>query len=196
MNIIVIDPPDGYPVTLAELYSLLRLDPAGSPLEHPDDDMLTDMLGTATEKVEAATNRALLPQTIMLVLSEFDPDGVELKRPPLIDVVSVAYIATDGTEVTLDAEAYTVSDKALVPKLKPASAWPSTAVRDDAVRITYMVGHEPTVTSDPASGIPKSLKAAVKFEVQLQYDELSPEKRTQLEQTVARLIGHKRVVTF
>lgn len=95
----------------------------------------------------------------------------------------------------MDPALYTVSAQALVPLLK-SSAWPSTLGRSDAAWIEYRVGYPETVTGDPASGVPAGLKAAVKFEVQLQYDDLTPEKRQKIEDTIARLLGQYRIHTF
>lgn len=201
MNIVLVEAPEVTPVSLEEIYSFLRLDPDGSPPSHPDDAMLTDMLKSATEKVEALTRRALVQQTIRMVLPSFGPvdahSGIELFRPPFIEFVSVSYLDSAGDEQTLDPDSYTVSADAIVPKLYPTSAWPSSlSNRDDAVRIEYVVGYAPVDSSDLTGNIPASLKAAVKFEVQLQYDELTPEKRAQIEATVLRLVGQYRVYSF
>lgn len=196
MNIILVEAPAVTPVSLEEIYTFLRLDPEGSPPEHPDDAMLRDMIQAATEKVQAATNRALVQQTIRLVLPAFTSGGIELKRPPFLEMVSVKYLDGVGAEQTLDPDSYTVADQAYVPKLYPVTPWPATLAREDAVRIEYIVGYEPVDTSDLTGNIPAGLKAAVKFEVQLQYDELTPEKRQQLEDSVARQVAHHRVHTF
>lgn len=206
MNIILVEPPDVTPVSLEDIYLFLRLEPEGSPPEHPDDSMLETMIQAATEKVQAATNRALVQQTIRLVLPSFATEkdqygktvaGIELKRPPFREMVSVKYLDAAGDEQTMAEDAYYVSDQALVPKLYAVGGWPATlSGRNDAVRIEYVVGYEPVDSSDLTGNIPAGLLAAVKFEVQLQYDELTPEKRKQLEDSVARLIGHHRIHSF
>lgn len=196
MNIIVLDPPAALPVSLEEIYTFLRLDPAGSPPEHPDDAMLLEMIQSATEKVEAATNRALVQRTIRLVLSEFDSKGIELKRQPFREMVAVSYLNAAAETVELDASAYYVSAYSVAPRVYPSASWPTPHAREDAVMVDYVVGYEPVDSSDLTGNIPASLKAAVKFEVQLQYDELSPEKRKQIEDTIARLIGQYRVYSF
>lgn len=206
MNIILVEPPAVTPVSLEEIRQFLRLDAVGSPPEHPDDAMLLEMLQAATEKVQAATNRALVQQTIRLVLPSFDAgvdqrgrtiSGIELKRPPFVEMVSVSYLDAAGAEQTLDASAYTVAQNSVVPRLYPVGSFPSVATnRPDAVAIEYVVGHQPVDSSDLTGNIPAGLKAAVKFEVQMMYDELTPEKRKQLEDAVARQVGHHRVYSF
>lgn len=196
MNIVIVEAPAVTPVSLEEIYAFLRLTPEGSPPEHPDDAELTDFLKAAAAKVEAATNRALVQQTIRLVLPAFTSGGIELKRPPFLEMVSVKYLDAAGDEQTVDPADYYVSGQAFVPKLYPLVGWPSAIARDDAVRIEYVVGYEPVDSSDLTGNIPSGLKSAVKFEVQLQYDDLTPEKRQRIEDTIARLLGNYRVHTF
>lgn len=218
MNIIIVEKPPVTPVSLEQLYTYLRLEPEGSPPSHPDDDDLTMMLEAATEKVEAMTNRALVLQTIRLVLPSFDPEaywleqreypnvvastslGIELKRPPFRSMVSVKYLDLSRVEQTLDEDAYFVDEQALVPTLRPVSSWPSTYSCGDAVRIEYQVGYEPSDSPPTEDGyrenIPAALKAAIKYEVKMQYEELPPDKIERLEAAVARLTRQFTVHAF
>lgn len=206
MNLIVVTPPAVEPVTLEELYVFLRLDPDGSPVSHPDDEMLRSMLVAAREKVEAATRRALVQQRVRLVMDRFpsfrigggDPDFdfyrdgyIELLRPPLVEVHSVSYYDEQNQLQTLDPSQYYVNDQELVPQLVVANnvVWPNYYPRSDAVRVEYTVGYpaDGSPPSDFRANIPEGLRHAVKLEVQLQYDELSPEKRQDVIAAIARL---------
>lgn len=203
MNLLVVEPPSAEPITLQDLYTFLRLDPDDSPLSHPDDDMLTSFIQTAREKVEQATRRALVSQRIRLVQGEFpryrirggDPDFdfyrdgyIELLRPPFIELHSVTYYDEANELQTLDASGYFVDESELVPRLMPVDLWPMTYTRGDAVQVEYTVGYAPDGSPpDYTANIPAALKNALKFEVQLLYDELAPEKRRDIVDTIARL---------
>lgn len=211
MNIIVTSPPPCEPISLEELYTHLRLDPEGSPPEHPEDGMLSGFIATGREKIEQATRRALVEQRIRMVLPRFptfsvrfgsvyDEDAVErdasieLLRPPYQSIQSVRYYDTDNELQTLPTAQYFVADGALLPLLTVAEGynWPATYARADAVLIDYTVGYTPDGSPADDAGyranIPQALKDAIKFEVQLLYDELSPEKRKAIEDASKRLI--------
>lgn len=70
MNVSIIVPPPFEPVTLAEVYSHLRLDPQtdGSPPEttHPDDAMLAMQIQMAREYAEASQRRSFVQRTLRL----------------------------------------------------------------------------------------------------------------------------------
>lgn len=222
MNLIVLTEPPVEPVSLEELYSLLRLDPEGSPPEHPDDDMLRSQIVSARQRIEAATRRALVQQTVRLVLPRFPFSRVffgdsiagyasdedcfepreawfELPKPPLIAIEAIRYYDSANALQTLDASTYFHTDT-LVPQVhcSAGNAWPMTYPRDDAVRVDYVVGYTPNGSppDDYVANIPASLKNAVKLEVQLQYDELAPDKRSDIEKTIDRLIATFRIHKF
>jgi uncharacterized phiE125 gp8 family phage protein len=211
MNIIVTSPPPCEPISLEELYVFLRLDPEGSPPEHPEDAMLTTFIQTGREKVEQATRRALVEQRIRMVLpcfptfsvrfgSVYDEDAIErdasieLLRPPYQSIQSVRYYDQDNVLQTLATASYFVAEQAFVPLLTVAEGynWPVTYGRADAVLIDYTVGYAPDGSPADDAGyranIPAALKDAVKFEVQLLYDELPPDKRKAIEETIKRLV--------
>jgi len=208
MNLIVVTEPPVEPVTLEQIYDFLRLDPDGSPLSHPDDEMLLSMIKSAREKFEQTTRRALIQQRIRLTISAFPRytmhdhydsdfwfarDGyVELLRPPLRELHSVKYYDQFNALQTLDPATYFINDSELVPQLQLNIGyyWPLTFLRrSDAVQIEYTVGYAPegSPPSDYRANIPASLLQSVKFEVQLQYDELAPEKRQNIQDTISRL---------
>lgn len=219
MNIVVVTEPTVEPVTLADIYLFLRLDPTGSPDEHPDDTLLTSLIVAARQKVEQVTRRALVPQRLRLILPRFprsrvffggtgmDADDyeyreacVELKRPPLVEFHSVTYYDESNVQQTLDAARYFVSEQTLPPKLEVAEGydWPLTFARADAVQIEYTAGYDPigSPASDEASGVPDSLKTAIKLEVQLNYDPMTPEQKSAHREAIDRLLASYRVHTF
>jgi uncharacterized phiE125 gp8 family phage protein len=206
VNLIVVTEPPVEPVTLEDIYTFLRMDPEGSPPEHPDDVMLEQMIRSGREKVEQATRRALVQQRIRMVGNGFPrrcvrgPDEdfdfyhdapIELLRPPFAEIHSVSYYDTENEQQVLDASTYFVASDLLVAQLqmKDGFDWPDTYRRSDAIQIEYTVGYPPSGSppDDYRANVPASLKRAVCCEVQLQYDELSPEKRKDITETIARL---------
>jgi uncharacterized phiE125 gp8 family phage protein len=87
---------------------------------------------------------------------------IELPRPPLQAVVSVTYIAGDGTETVFEdtstspaTQAYHVTapagDYARPGTIEPASgySWPQARCESGAVRIRYTCGYGPTADDTP-----------------------------------------------
>jgi uncharacterized phiE125 gp8 family phage protein len=104
MNIITVTPPPFEPVTLAEVYAHLRLEPEGSPATHEDDAMLQRQIATARAYVEQATRRALVLQTLRLSApADSRPFGERLPAW-LIDLLREA-----GTTFGLSLNTYMVT---------------------------------------------------------------------------------------
>jgi uncharacterized phiE125 gp8 family phage protein len=205
MNLIVVTPPPVEPVTLEEVYAHLRLDAGGSPTGHPDDALLETLIQSAREECEAATRRAFVEQTLRLILPRFsDPDNdgttdaIELRRAPFSEIVAVRYYDAANELQTWDPANYIVANAAFVPVLRPVTSWPTHFTREDAVQIEYVVGYEPegSPPTDYRANIPARIKQAILIGVQLGYDEIAPEKRTQLEQAQSRLLAGLTVHSF
>lgn len=203
MNLTVTTEPLFEPVTLAEVYTHLRLDPDDSPATHPDDAALLRHITSARKMVELMTRRALIEQTVRLsmsgwpVVNQWWPTNsqrreivreIRLIRPPVISVASVSYYDADNVLQTLDAGDYYVTDEQ-VPELRLVSTFvtPTVYDRPDAVRVSYVVGYlgtgSPTsdTQADAAANVPAPLKEAVLMGVQLLYDDLSPADRQAIE---------------
>ena len=221
MNIVVVTPPQFEPVTLADLYTWLRLDPAGSPPEHPDDALLTSLIQTARLQVEQETRRALVDQRLRLILPNFPrlrvlfssgaiwgdgtddafeerPSFIEIPRPPLMTVHSVEYYDVANELQTLDPAAYFVSTETFCARINASEGydWPDTFRRGDAVQIEYSAGYPSAESPPEADGVPDGLRTAIKVGVQLAYDEISPEKRPQLEKMRQTILASFRVAKF
>ena len=183
MNITVIEQPPFEPVSLADVYSHLRLDPEGSPLSHPDDAMLLRHIETARKMVELMTRRSFVRQKVRLSVASFPTGGqagrIRLRRPPVISVAAVRYY--DGSNVLQDLPAsdYYVTDEQ-IPELRLATSAsaPSAYDRPDALRVEYYAGYAPE-GSPPSSredyivNVPPPLRDAILLTVQLLYDSMS-----------------------
>jgi uncharacterized phiE125 gp8 family phage protein len=202
MNLEVITAPPFYPVTLAQCYSHLRLDPSDSPPTHPDDAMLETHIATATGEAEKYTRRAFIRQSLRLHVSSFPgPDrGIKLLRPPLRSIESVKYYDGDNALQTLDQANYYTSVDA-IPQVRFVSTFAAPTIyrRPDAVRIDYTVGYEPvdsppTLQEDFAANVPAEFQAAILIGVQLLYDQLSPDQRDKLERARDSLLYPSRIM--
>ncbi|MCW5758909.1 MAG: phage head-tail connector protein [Phenylobacterium sp.] len=129
------------------------------------DDILTIYLAAATDAVERWLGRALIDQTLDLVLDAFPEDGkaIELLRPPLIELLGVFYVDGGGVEQEVDAAAYVVDASAAVPRLSLNSgqSWPTARAAAGSVRIRYRAGYLDVGVSPPAASVPPSIKAGI-----------------------------------
>lgn len=155
-----IEPPETEPVTLEYLRDQhLRI--TNGDLE---DERIMRALRAATEQCQQYTQRALVPETLALVLNRFPAYCIELPKPPLIEVLSITYIDEDGAEQTLDSSVYHVVRKVgpkcrrSVIELAQDQSWPATRLQSDAVTVNYRVGYveEPGVSPETMN-IPEDL---------------------------------------
>ena len=223
MNLETTTPPPALPVSMEAAFVQLRLDPVADVTANPEYDAVATMLEAATTWCEASSRRAFVQQTVRLTLGPpRRSDGVrawlaarpwgdiELLRPPLIEVESVEYYDDDNALQTVDPALYFVT-AGLVPRLAFTEAFthPGVYLREDAIRVTYIVGYPPLVTETPGEGeedppvvttdyagnVPKQIKQAILIALQLQYDELAPDKRTSLEKARDALLKPLQVYT-
>lgn len=196
MDLELITPPPFMPVTLAQCYSHLRLDPDGSPATHTDDALLTVHIGSATGEAEKYTRRAFIRQSLRLHVARFPCSGrgIKLPRPPLQSVQSVRYYDADNVLQTVDPASYYVSQDGM-PQVRFVKSFvrPEVYDRPDAVRVDYTVGYEhdnspPTVQQDYAANVPYEVKAGILLGVQLLYDTLTPDQREKLERARTALL--------
>lgn len=105
------------------------------------DQHLTDLIMGAVRDVERYTRRALITQTWKLTLPGFCRRRIELPRPPLQSVTSIAYVDEAGASQTVSS--FQVSSAASPGYIEPAynDVWPATRPSTvDAVTITYVAG--------------------------------------------------------
>lgn len=204
MNIIVVTPPTAYPVTLAEVYEHLRLTPEGSPPTHPQDSMLERHIQSATGEAEQITHRALVQQALRLYgegFSGYYSDyrrrydacvGIELLRPPLIEVESVEYYDSANELAEVDAANYYVTDD-LVPRLRfiDGFSYPTCYGRPDSFRVNYIAGYPPegSPPDDFAVNVPSQIKEAILLGVTLLYEPLEPREREAIEKARDSLLS-------
>lgn len=212
MNVIILTEPAVEPVTLVQVYSHLRLTPDGDlegsptvPLTHPDDDMLTMQIATARRDCENTTRRAFVKQKLRLVIGPTDERfpwqriyyryspcrGIELQRPPLIELLEVSYYDADNVLQVVDpADYYLTEDEPARLVFGTGFVPPITYGRPDALRVDYWAGYPPegSPEDDFISRVPLPIKAAILFGVELQYEYTNPAQRAALERAQANLL--------
>ena len=167
--------PTTEPVTLAEAKLHLRVEADVTA----DDTLITSLIQAAREHVEAACQRALMPQVWTERRTAFPtapcsrtvpgvPYGY-LRAPTLAQqtiqlaggkvraVDLVKYVDATGTLQTLDPSLYVTELTTEPAQVVPAygTSWPSTQQMPGAVQVQYQVGYA------DADSVPAALKAAV-----------------------------------
>jgi uncharacterized phiE125 gp8 family phage protein len=124
-----------------------------------DNALITALIVAAREEVERRTWRALMTQTLELVIDEWPSGGViELPRPPLQSVSSITYRTSDGETLTLAATDYVVAADGTPGRVVLADGvgWPNDELWPaEAIRVRYVAGH------GAAASVPQSLRQAM-----------------------------------
>ncbi len=153
------------PVDVEEMKDHLRID-------HSDDDVLLGQyIRAARLFAETKLSRTLCTSTWKLRLDAFPCWEIEVPRPPLVSVTTLAYIDTGGTSQTLTENTHFVKDIYSEPgRITPAynQVWPATRSIVNAVTLTYVAGY-----GDP-DDVPESIRYGIKLLVAEMYDKREP----------------------
>lgn len=144
------------PITLEEARKQLRIEPFGSPLEHPDDPYIETCITIAREFCEQYLERALAAQTIQMALDNFPSQSIPLPLAPTVSVTSIIYVDGDDAEQTVATTVYALDDYS-EPNwivLKANQRWPVSNGGANNVKILMTVGYAPEV-------VPAPIKAAM-----------------------------------
>jgi len=125
--------------------------------ESADDALITRFIKAARMNAEAITGRQFITATWEQRLDCF-PVWFELIKPPLLTVVSIKYIDTDGNEQTVDDSTYTVDTFRTLGRvvLNSGESWPAVKDVINSVRIQWTAGYGPK-----AANVPEDIKAAI-----------------------------------
>ena len=147
----LITPPTGLAVSMIEARTAARADVDETDTS-PLDGEIQRAIRTYTTEAEGETNRAIMEQAWRLTMDRFS-GAIELRRPPLLQVVHVKYYDTGNVQRTLDPQDYQIDGESepgyIVPA--PGKAWPATASRINAVEVRIRCGYGPDHTSVPDS---------------------------------------------
>lgn len=175
--VVVVDPPPEYPVTLQEARLQCKVDAdENSPESHPDDALLELLIREETQALDSKDGwlgRALITQTLDLVLDRFPCNKIVLPFPPLQQVIFIRYIDTDGAEQEMEAASgsppsggdYRVVDDAEPAYIEPAygTAWPATR-GTASVRVRFIAGY------GPAEFVPDTVKQYMLHKIAYRYE--------------------------
>lgn len=168
MSIVIVTAPAGYPVTLAEAKSHLRI------TDTSHDERIQSYIAAATAMVESATEMLLVEQTIRLEVDGFPEGEIEIPVYPIQSVTSVKYDDADNVETTLVANTdYFVSLGGRYPKITPVSEWPTAYEGKPAsVRIVMVAGYDEGSASPTTFGdnVPADLIHAIKVKIKELFD--------------------------
>lgn len=124
------------PVTLAEAKAQLRVDGTD------EDTYITALIAAATAFVGEKAGRVMAEETWAASYSSITGDLV-LPKSPVQELVSVTYYDADNA-----LQNYSVGDLYLfltddysTVRPKPTKAWPQTAIREDAITVTFKAGY-------------------------------------------------------
>ncbi|MDY0961741.1 head-tail connector protein [Massilia sp. CFBP9026] len=147
----LITPPTGLAVSMVEAQISARADADENGVS-PLDGEIQRAIRTYTTEAEGETNRAIMEQTWRLTLDRFS-GKIELRRPPLLQVVHVKFYDPENVQRTLDPQDYQIDGESEPGYIVPADgkAWPATASRINAVEVQIRCGYGPDHTSVPDS---------------------------------------------
>lgn len=143
--------PTQEPVTEAEARDHCRIDIRDS------DPWLTTSIAAARRLCETYTKRCFIDQRLRLSLDAFPATDFWLPRPPLISVVSLKYLDTNGTQQTLATNQYSVDTYSEPGRITPAYnvSWPNHRVFTNSIEVLYRAGY-----SSPEN-VPENVKLAI-----------------------------------
>jgi uncharacterized phiE125 gp8 family phage protein len=161
MSLKLITAPASEPITTAEAKSHCHV------IGTDDDTYIGTLIVAARQLAEQMTGRALLPQTWELALDEFPCEVIRLYHAPLIDVVSITYVADSGTVTTMvEIDDYEVDDYSEPARITAGygTSWPSTRDQANAVLVRYQAGYA------NAAAVPQAIKSWMLMQIGAMYE--------------------------
>ena len=159
MKYLVITPPSVEPITLGEVRTHLRIEPFGSPLEHPDDAYIGMCVTVAREFCEQYLERSLATQTIRLVVDNFN-ETIYLPNAPIQSVDGITYVDENGVVQTVSPTIYELDSYDNKIRLQYDQEWPNVRSQEDAVTVVYTSGYTNGASPDTYP-IPTAIKSAM-----------------------------------
>lgn len=172
-SLVRVTAPSASPISLAEAKAQMRV-------EGSDDDTIIQRLidaAVAFVDVQGVLGFAMITQTWGEWVGQ-SPGTVMLSLGPVQSVSAIKYYDTDGTLQTATLSDFNVfgTPNRITISPKSGKAWPTTQMRDDAIKIEYVIGY-----GDAASDVPQTIRHAILMLVAHWYEnrETSSEKQMQ-----------------
>lgn len=187
MSSLLLTPPAGEPVTLADVKAFLRVETGD------EDDIIAALTTSARMHVEAHTRRALMTQTWRLARDTWPEEGrIAVVPAPLQSLAAARVYDADGTVQSIDAQVFVLdlagSSLVFTPWSLPAPGRAAAGIELDVV-----VGY------GDGSAVPEPLKQAIRLLVAHWYEHralVTDRSTVALPQTVAALLAPYRVLSL
>lgn len=153
MAISVKNPPTELPVTVAEAKLQCAL------VDDTHNALLRGLISAATASVEDFTGSKIMPQELLITMSGFPSDDIDLGVYPIQSIDSFDY--DNGSEVPMvEGSDYWAALDGMYPSIAPVSTWPVvTEGKPGSVRITVTAGYE------NSAFVPENVKQAILIRV-------------------------------
>lgn len=133
----VVTGPTAEPITLAEAKRQLFL----AESDTSQDAELVSRIQAAREQWEHDTDTVTLTQTLSVTAERFAGREIHLPGRPIQSITHVKYYDDQDTLQTLSTSYYKFNAQEREIELNWNSSWPTTAIRWDAVAVTYVAGN-------------------------------------------------------
>lgn len=158
------------PVSLDEAKTHLRVDHSSSDAE------IQSLITGARQWLEEFTARTMVDTTLELSFEGYPGARIDLRRAPIIDIVSFSYTDSNGAAQVIDEDDYElVNATGLAPQLAPtySAIWPATRYQPGSLKVRYRAGYADRTgspTQDPADYVPEPLRTAIKLHLEAHFD--------------------------
>lgn len=133
----VVTGPTTEPITLAEAKRQLFL----AESDTSQDAELVNRIQAAREQWEHDTDTVTLTQALSVNLERFCEREIHLPGRPIQSVTHVKYYDQNNTLQTLSTSYYSLNAQEREIELAWNAVWPVTAIRWDAITVTYVAGN-------------------------------------------------------
>lgn len=159
MAYIQLTSPAEEPVTDAEAREHIKVD------NDVDLALITALIIAARQRAESYTELTFVSRTFRVYLDKFPSGSFRIPCAPLISVESIKYFDAANVEQTLSAAEYYVDTISKPGRLVPASSWPGTFTRPNAVSIEVTAGF------GASSDVPQLIKQAMLLMIGSMYED-------------------------
>jgi uncharacterized phiE125 gp8 family phage protein len=173
-SLVRVTAPAASPISLAEVKAQMRV-------EGTDEDTIIQRLidaAVAYVDVQGVLGRAMITQTWGEWLPSTPPTSVILALGPVQSVSAIKYYDLDGALQTATLADFNVfgTPNRITVSPKTGKAWPIAQMRDDAIKIEYVIGYGAT-----SAVVPQTIRHALMMLVAHWYEhrETTQEKQMQ-----------------
>jgi uncharacterized phiE125 gp8 family phage protein len=161
MGLVLVTPPSGEPVVLADVKLNSRV------IDSTDDTLFPLLISTARRYAESYTGRSFFTQTWKLVLDCFPDCPIQLEKGDVQSVASITYMAMDGTQQTMPTTDYVVDTSSAIARITPVfgKIWPIPMPQMGSVQVTYVAGY-----GTSAASVPEGIRQWIQMRVATLYE--------------------------